>query len=73
MRYEYDPPQLLKERTEPLRTILNQRGMVTYLAGELGLSRAAVSRWREIPERHIAPISKLLGISQRRLRGGRSL
>lgn len=68
MRYDYRPPKLLRERGEALSEILNRRGMVTYLAGELGISRQAVAQWYAVPEQHIQAVSKLLGIPQYVLR-----
>ena len=69
MRYTYTNPQLERERDAVLRTILDKRGMCTFLARELGISKAAVAQWYSIPDHHVAAISKLLDIPQYQLRG----
>ena len=68
MRYAYQNPQLVREREAPLKELLDKRGMVTFLAKELGISKAAVAQWYAVPEQHIAAISKLLDIPQYQLR-----
>jgi len=69
MRYEYKSPRLGRERDAVLTELLSRRGMVTYLARELGITKAAVAQWYSIPDMHIASISKLLDIPQYQLRG----
>ena len=54
-----------------LTDLLARRGMLTYLARELGVGKNAVSMWRKIPEHHIGTISKLLGVPKWKLRGER--
>lgn len=68
MRYDYKNPQLVREREPPLKALLDKRGMVTFLARELGISKSAVAQWYAIPEQHIPAISKLLDIPQYQLR-----
>ena len=68
MRYDYKNPQLVRERDPVLRELLDKRGMVTYLAKELGISKAAVAQWYSVPDQHIPAISKLLDIPQYKLR-----
>lgn len=68
MRYDYKNPQLVRKREAPLEDLLAKRGMVTYLAEHLGISKAAVAQWYAVPEQHIAAISKLLDIPQYQLR-----
>lgn len=68
MKYDYRNPQMTREREAPLKEILDKRGMVTFLARELGISKAAVAQWYAIPEQHIPAISKLLDIPQYQLR-----
>jgi len=68
MRYDYKSPRMERERDAVLSALLRQRGMVTYLARELGISRSAVAQWYSIPDQHIAAISKLLDIPQYQLR-----
>jgi len=69
MRYAYTNPQLTRERDAVLKAILDKRGMVTFLARELGISKAAVAQWYSIPDQHIQAISRLLEIPQYKLRG----
>lgn len=71
MRYEYRNPQLVREREAPLEALLAQRGMVTFLAKKLGISKAAVAQWHAIPEQHLPAISKLLDVPQYQLREAR--
>jgi len=68
MRYEYKDPRLERERDAVLTELLSRRGMVTYLAKQLGITKAAVAQWYSIPDMHIASISKLLDIPQYQLR-----
>ena len=68
MRYEYKSPRLGRERDAVLTELLSRRGMVTYLAKELGISRSAVAQWYSIPDWHIPAISKILDIPQYQLR-----
>jgi len=68
MRYEYKSPRLERERDAVLTELLRQRGMVTYLAKQLGITKAAVAQWYSIPDMHIASISKILDIPQYQLR-----
>ena len=69
MRYEYKSPRLGRERDAVLTELLRQPGMVTYLARELGITKAAVAQWYSIPDWHIPAISKILDIPQYQLRG----
>jgi len=69
MRFNYEHPQLSHERDPVLTELLARRGMLTYLARELGIGKNAVSMWKRIPEHHIGTISKLLGIPAWQLRG----
>ena len=69
MRFSYEHPQLSHERDAVLTELLARRGMLTYLARELGIGKNAVSMWRKIPEHHIPTISKLLGVPKWKLRG----
>jgi hypothetical protein len=69
MRYDYKSPRLERDRDPVLSALLRQRGMVTYLARELGISRSAVAQWYAIPDWHIPAISKILDIPQYQLRG----
>lgn len=37
-----------------------QRGLLTKVAGALGISRAAVSDWKRVPPKHVHRVAKLL-------------
>ena len=56
------------EREPVLGEVLRRRMAVTEIAAATGLSRAAVSQWKRVPERHLAIVAKLTRISKRRLR-----
>ena len=56
------------ERDAALELALSPRMAVTEIAEALGVSRAAVSQWRRVPEKHLAIVARLTGISRRRLR-----
>jgi pyruvate kinase len=56
------------ERDPVLGEALRRRMAVTEIAAATGLSRAAVSQWKRVPERHLAAVAKVTRISKRRLR-----
>jgi DNA-binding transcriptional regulator YdaS (Cro superfamily) len=56
------------ERDPALEQALNTRMAVTEIAETLGISRAAVSQWRRVPEKHLAVVARITRISKRRLR-----
>jgi DNA-binding transcriptional regulator YdaS (Cro superfamily) len=51
-----------------LEKALQLRMAVTLIARATGISRSAVSQWRRVPERHLAIVARITGISERRLR-----
>ncbi|MBE9604610.1 pyruvate kinase [Acetobacteraceae bacterium H6797] len=51
-----------------LEEILARRGMVTRIASELGISTAAVSQWRRVPEERVIEIARLLDMPPELLR-----
>ncbi len=69
MRYVYKSPRMERDRDPVLTELLGRRGMCTFLAKELGISRSAVAQWYSIPDWHIPAISKILDIPQYQLRG----
>ena len=76
MRYTYTNPQLERERDAVLRTILDKRGMCTFLARELGISKAAVAQWYRSPSTTLrrSPsywTSRSIGCAGSRARGPR--
>lgn len=56
------------ERDRGLELALRTRMAVTDIASVLGISRAAVSQWRRVPEKHVATVSRITGVSKRVLR-----
>lgn len=49
-------------RDPALEAILSQRGAVTRIATALGISTAAVSQWRRVPEDRVAEVARALGV-----------
>jgi DNA-binding transcriptional regulator YdaS (Cro superfamily) len=59
----------MKQARNPiLNKVFQHYGSASALARELGLGRAAVSAWRELPMKHLRKISNETGISRRSLR-----
>ena len=56
------------ERDPILEEAFRQRLAVTEIARAIGITRAAVSQWRRVPERHVAAVARLTKIPKRRLR-----
>lgn len=56
------------ERDPILELALRPRMAVTQIAAAIGVTTAAVSQWRRVPERHLAVVAKITRISKRRLR-----
>lgn len=46
----------------------SQRLAVTRIAEATGISTAAVSQWKRVPERHVLAVSKITGIAPHDLR-----
>jgi len=55
-------------REPVLAEALSTRMAVTRIAAAVGISRAAVSQWRRVPEKHVAIVARITRISKRRLR-----
>ena len=50
---------------DSLRTWLQaERGRAAWLAGNLGITRGALSQWRWVPARHVLAVEALTGISR---------
>ena len=49
-------------RDPSLEALLTQRGAVTRIATALGISTAAVSQWRRVPEDRVAEVARALGV-----------
>jgi pyruvate kinase len=59
---------MVRRRDPGLELALRTRMAVTEIAEALGVSRAAVSQWRRVPEKHVAVVARMTGISRRVLR-----
>lgn len=59
MRYDRDPI---------LFRIFAHFGTMADLAVKLGLTRQAVSHWKQVPLRHVATISSMTGIPREKIR-----
>jgi pyruvate kinase len=55
-------------RDPSLETLLAQRGAVTRIATALGISTAAVSQWKRVPDDRVAEVARALGVPPRRVR-----
>lgn len=53
---------------EPMTTIRQQRGLMAKIAAELGITRAAVAMWRQVPVQRVADVERLTGIPRHELR-----
>lgn len=51
-----------------LDVVFAQRLAVTRIAALAGVSRAAVSQWRRIPERHVWAVARVSGLPAHKLR-----
>jgi pyruvate kinase len=49
-------------RDPALESLLAQRGAVTRIATALGISTAAVSQWKRVPEDRVAEVARALGL-----------
>lgn len=67
MKLNYANPLLQHPRDAVLTEILSQRGMLTHLSKELGITKASISAWKHVPLHHVKAVSKLLGIPQYKL------
>ena len=55
---------MVRRRDPGLALALRTRMAVTEIAEALGVSRAAVSQWRRVPEKHVALVARMTGISK---------
>ena len=51
-----------------LPIIRRGRGSLAKLADDLGLTRAAVAKWRQIPSARVLKVAELTGLSRHELR-----
>lgn len=56
-------------RDPGLEALLSQRGAVTRIAQALGISTAAVSQWRRVPEERVEEVARTMGVDPAGLRG----
>lgn len=54
--------------TNPVKLAIDAAGSQAQLARALGLSRAAISQWREIPVKRVLEIERVTGVSREQLR-----
>jgi pyruvate kinase len=55
-------------RDPALEAILGQRGAVTRIAQGLGISTAAVSQWRRVPDDRVLEVARILGVTPQDVR-----
>ncbi|MBB5689101.1 pyruvate kinase [Roseomonas alkaliterrae] len=51
-----------------LEEIFARRGAITRIATELGISTAAVSQWRRVPDERVLDVARILGMDPKALR-----
>jgi pyruvate kinase len=56
-------------RDPALEALLARRGAVTQIAQALGISTAAVSQWKRVPEERVAEVATALGVAPEAVRG----
>ena len=55
-------------RDPTLEELFARRGAITKIATELGISTAAVSQWRRVPDERVADVARILGVAPEVLR-----
>lgn len=55
-------------RDPSLEALLARRGAVTRIAAGLGISTAAVSQWRRVPEERVEEVARIMGVPPATLR-----
>jgi pyruvate kinase len=55
-------------RDPTLEDLFARRGAITRIATELGISTAAVSQWRRVPDDRVIDVARILGVETRLLR-----
>lgn len=55
-------------RDPALEEAFARRGAITRIATELGISTAAVSQWRRVPDERVADVARILGVAPEILR-----
>jgi len=59
---------IMKNRSDILNLVFEKVGYASLLALQLGISRQAVSKWKQVPLRHITMIVGLTGLPREILR-----
>jgi len=57
-----------QDRSQVLKDVFAHYGSITALARELGITKAAVSSWKQVPIKHLFKISREAGILRAKLR-----
>ena len=55
-------------RDPALEDLLARRGAITRIATELGISTAAVSQWKRVPDDRVADVARIMGVPPATLR-----
>ncbi len=55
-------------RDPALEDIFARRGAITKIATELGISTAAVSQWKRVPDERVLDVARILGLAPTQLR-----
>jgi DNA-binding transcriptional regulator YdaS (Cro superfamily) len=58
----------MKDRSEILSLVFEKAGYASLLAINLGITRQAVSKWKQVPIRHVPKIMEITGLSREFLR-----
>ena len=58
----------MKEKNPILTSVFARTGNMSILARKLGITRQAVSKWRQIPVEHIHVIAKMVRMKPEELR-----
>jgi DNA-binding transcriptional regulator YdaS (Cro superfamily) len=53
---------------DPMDAIRERRGLMAKIAGELGITRAAVATWRRVPAERVAAVERITEIPRHQLR-----
>ena len=68
-RAEKSPPQQgVKQAKEVLLRLRKQRGAMSKLAADLGITQQAVQKWEVVPIARVLEVERALGISRKQLR-----
>jgi len=59
---------MTRKRTAEMISVILHYGSLKILAGELGLTLQAVSKWDRVPFKHLSRISKETGVPRQILR-----